>query len=80
MSMNRETKRLLQRQGALTAEGAPTRAAPRQPKAKEDRASIPQFLREVRGELRKVAFHIHARLHLKKPNATSDNRLSQLIA
>ena len=56
MSMNRETKRLLQRQGALTAEGSPTRAAPRQPKAKEDRASIPQFLREVRGELRKVAW------------------------
>ena len=23
-----------------------------------------------KGELRKVAFHIHARIHLKKPNAT----------
>ena len=56
MSMNRETKRLLQRQGALTAEGGPTRAAPRAPKPKEERSTVGEFLREVRGELRKIAW------------------------
>jgi preprotein translocase subunit SecE len=61
MAMNRETKRLLQRQGSLDAEGEPTRqrrqppAAPR-PQEKEKRTSPRQFIREVRGELRKVAW------------------------
>jgi len=58
MSMNRETKRRLQRQGALNEEGSPTRA-PRTataPKPKEERTGIRQFLREVRAELRKVAW------------------------
>ena len=58
MSMNRETKRMLQRQGQLGADGQPTaarRAAPT-PKPKEQRTSPVQFLREVRGELRKVAW------------------------
>ncbi len=60
MAMNRETKRMLQRQGHLDAEGEParpkagTRQAPR-PQAKE-RTSPAQYLREVRGELRKVAW------------------------
>jgi len=58
MSMNREQKRQMQRMGAVNENGAPTRA-PRQapaPKAKEDRTSPRQFLREVRSELRKVAW------------------------
>ena len=55
MSMNRETKRMLQRQGAVNEAGAPTRAV-RQPRPKEERASIPEFIREVRGEMRKVAW------------------------
>ncbi len=60
--MNREMKRMLQRQGQLGADGAPVvarrqapapaqrRAAPRQ------RTSPAQFLREVREELRQVAW------------------------
>jgi len=59
--MNRETKRRLQRQGQLDAEGAPAVATrkqpPRpQPQAKKERTGGRQFLREVRGELRKVAW------------------------
>jgi preprotein translocase subunit SecE len=60
MAMNRETKRMLQRQGAVAADGTPTRqrrqpVQPR-PQEKEKRTSPAQFLREVRGELRKVAW------------------------
>ena len=58
--MNRETKRMLQRQGQLGPDGEPVakrreRQAP-QPKTKEQRTSPRQFLREVRAELRKVAW------------------------
>jgi preprotein translocase subunit SecE len=58
MAMNREQRRLLQRQGQLDAEGNPiaTRREQRTPPPKERRASPPEFLREVRGELRKVAW------------------------
>jgi preprotein translocase subunit SecE len=58
MSMNRETKRRLQRQGALSAEGEPVRAprAAPAPRQKEARTSPRQFLHEVRAELRKVAW------------------------
>ena len=58
MAMNRETKRMLQRQGQLGADGAPVRerkAAPT-PRPKQERTSPGQFLHEVRGELRKVAW------------------------
>ncbi len=57
MSMNRETKRMLQKQGQMDDEGNPvgTRRAP-QVRAKDDRVSPQQFAREVRGELRKVAW------------------------
>ena len=58
MAMNRETKRMLQRQGQLGADGAPVRerkAAPA-PRPKQERTSPGQFLHEVRGELRKVAW------------------------
>ena len=59
MAMNREQKRMLQRQGQLDAEGNPARAkaAPRQaPRTAEQRTKPAQFAREVRGELRKVAW------------------------
>ena len=55
MSMNRETKRMLQRQGAINEAGAPART-PRQPRQKEERSSVPEFFREVRAEMRKVAW------------------------
>lgn len=67
--MNRETKRLLQRQGQLGPDGAP--AAPQRDRAsaaaarvtaaeKAERGSLPkraaEYLREVRNELVKVAW------------------------
>jgi len=52
--LNREQKRLLKRQGALDEHGAPTRA-PRQ-QARPDRVGPAQYLREVRDEMRKVAW------------------------
>ena len=63
MAMNRAQKRLMQRQGALGADGEPARpqqqrrapATPR-PEQKEARTKPRQFLKEVRAELRKVAW------------------------
>lgn len=56
MAMNREQKRLLQKQGTIDADGTPTatRRAPQAPKPKEQRTKPRQFVREVRGEMRKV--------------------------
>ena len=60
MAMNRETKRMLQRQGALDATGEPVRQRRAQPAPKpapaKERTNLSQFLREVRAELRKVAW------------------------
>lgn len=60
MAMNREQKRMMQRQGQVGPDGEPLpqpKGQPRQPKGpKEQRTSPPQFVREVRGELRKVAW------------------------
>jgi len=59
MAMNRETKRMLQRQGQLGADGAPTRTKPQPrpaPRPVKERTTPRQYLREVRGELRKVAW------------------------
>jgi preprotein translocase subunit SecE len=58
-NVNRETKRLMQRQGQIEADGSPgqRRAAPPPAAARRrQRASIAQFLREVRDELRQVAW------------------------
>ena len=57
MSMNRQQKRMLQKQGEVDADGAPVRTR-RQPQqsAPQERTGPMQFLREVRGELRKVAW------------------------
>ena len=65
--MNRETKRMLQKQGALDADGEPVqsakkRAAPQAPKpaAKEERLPphkwAQRYWREVMAEMRKVNF------------------------
>ena len=59
MAMNRETKRMLQRQGQLGSDGAPARAKPQPrpaPRPVKERTTPRQYLREVRGELRKVAW------------------------
>ncbi len=58
MSMNRQQKRMLQKQGEIDADGEPVRAR-KQPNAggpPSERTSPGQFLHEVRGELRKVAW------------------------
>jgi preprotein translocase subunit SecE len=66
--VNRETKRLMQRQGQMEADGSPaTRRAPagtttRTPRQQKGRAPVRkrttpvQFIREVRDEMRQVAW------------------------
>ncbi|HVM53060.1 MAG TPA: preprotein translocase subunit SecE [Acidimicrobiales bacterium] len=59
MAMNREQKRMLRRQGELAPDGTPAPRRPDQrpaPAPRNERATPPQFVREVRGELRKVAW------------------------
>jgi preprotein translocase subunit SecE len=63
MAMNRQQKRMLQRQGQVGEDGAPVakRRAPQAPPPKtEARTSPAEFVREVRGELRKVAWPTRA--------------------
>ena len=58
MSMNREQRRMMQRQGEVDADGEPirTRREASQQRSKEERTSPLQFFRECRAELRKVAW------------------------
>jgi preprotein translocase subunit SecE len=59
MAMNRETKRMLQRQGQIGPDGevARAKAAPRPaPRPERERVGPRQYLHEVRAELRKVAW------------------------
>ena len=59
MAMNRETKRLMQRQGQLSEDGTPKatrRTAPSASAPREPRTKPRQFVREVNAELRKVAW------------------------
>ena len=63
--MNREMKRRLQRQGQVGDDGTPASArrerAPRPaPKPASQRTSPAEFAREVRGELRKIAWPTRA--------------------
>ena len=63
MAMNRQQKRMLQRQGQLGEDGEPAarkRSAPPPPRPRTSAPRRPQFLREVRGELRKVAWPTRA--------------------
>jgi preprotein translocase subunit SecE len=53
--LNREQKRTLRRMGAIDEKGAPTRVA-RTSGAKRERVGPAQYLREVRDEMRKVAW------------------------
>ena len=55
-NFNRQQKRQMKRMGAMTAEGAPARTPPAPRPKREARTTLPQFLREVRAELRKVAW------------------------
>ena len=63
--MNRETKRRMQRQGQVGADGSPA-SVRRQPqprpaaKPTSQRTTPAEFVREVRGELRKVAWPTRA--------------------
>jgi len=64
--MNRETKRLLQRQGQVGADGT---AASRRPSAadlprrRRERVSVSQFFREVREEMRQVSWPTRAEVN-----------------
>ncbi len=60
MSMNREQKRQLQRQKEIDSEGAPVRTKRQGARQTAERVGPRQFLREVRGELRKVAWPTRA--------------------
>ena len=71
--MNRETKRMMQRQGQMEADGSPstrraqpsTTRTPRQQKGgapARRRATPAQFVREVRDEMRQVAWPSRAEL------------------
>ena len=60
--MNRQMKRMMQRQGQLAPDGTParrepTRPAPRPPK---ERIGAAEYVRQVRAELRKVAWPTRA--------------------
>lgn len=54
--LNREQKRQLRKMGALDEEGKATRAPRQQQKKNQDRVGVRQYLREVREEMRKVAW------------------------
>ena len=62
--MNRETKRLMQRQGQVDADGTPTRKEAPRPspsrQATKERIGPAEYARQVRGELRKVAWPTRA--------------------
>ena len=62
MAMNRQTKRMLQRQGQIGPDGNPIapkreqRVAAAQQRAPKERVGPRQYVHEVRSELRKVAW------------------------
>ena len=65
MALNREQKRLLKKQGEINEDGTQAvrrreRPAPKAPVPKEQRTTARVFLREVRSELRKVAWPTRA--------------------
>ncbi len=53
--MNRQTKRMMKRQESLGG-GSSERRRPPAPANKNDRTSVSEYLGEVKGELRKVAW------------------------
>jgi len=61
--VNRETKRLMQRQGQMEADGSPsTRRDEGARRPAKKRTSPAQFVREIRDELRQVAWPTRAEM------------------
>ena len=61
--MNRQMKRLMQRQGQLAPDGTPARRQPPPrpaPRPKQERLGPVEYVRQVRNELRKVAWPTRA--------------------
>ena len=54
--LNREQKRSLKRMGALNDQGQPARAPAPARRTREERTGPAQYVREVRDEMRKVAW------------------------
>jgi preprotein translocase subunit SecE len=54
--LNRQTKRMMKRQETLAPSAPAERRRPVAPPPNRERTSIPDYLQEVRGELRKVAW------------------------
>ena len=54
--LNREQKRSLKKMGALDDQGRPTRAPAPQARQRKERTTPTMYLREVRDEMRKVAW------------------------
>ncbi len=54
--LNREQKRHLKKTGALDDQGKVQRTQRQAPKKKQERVGIRQYLKEVRDEMRKVAW------------------------
>ena len=55
--MNREQKRMMQKQGQVGAEGAPSRRATAQDLSRRrERTTLRQFFKQVREEMRQVAW------------------------
>ncbi|HAP76645.1 MAG TPA: preprotein translocase subunit SecE [Acidimicrobiaceae bacterium] len=54
--LNREQKRSLKKMGALNEQGQPTRAPAPARRQKDERVGAVQYVREVRDEMRKVAW------------------------
>ena len=54
--LNREQKRQLKKMGTLDEQGKVQKAPRPQPKKKQDRVGPAQYLKEVRDEMRKVAW------------------------
>jgi preprotein translocase subunit SecE len=60
--VNRETKRMLQKQGSVNSDGTPVRAARQAPAATAERVSPGQYISEVRSEMKKVAWPTRAQV------------------
>ncbi len=60
--MNRQMKRMMQRQGQLDPDGSPARREPTRPAARppKERIGAAEYFRQVRAELRKVAWPTRA--------------------
>src|SRR5438874_439430 len=60
VAVNRQMKRLMQRQGQVGEDGSPVRQRPQQPRQQprqtKEKTSPAEFFRQVRAELRKVAW------------------------